>query len=503
MMEVPEIERAEYERRISKLEMQVEALFKINADLRQELKQEKARRVELVRENQKLRADLVKANQTIENLTARIKKNSDNSSKPSSTDSIYTKKVHHFREKTDRPVGGQKGHIGHTIEVSKEPTKIVEKKVERCECGGRVENEETYKAKQLIDIRIEVDVTEERVYEGKCCKCGKYHTGEFSEEFKNPVQYGNNLKALTTLLIDEGYIALNRCAKLIKDITNGKIAVTEGSIINFRRELANNSVPIVEAIRQNLIEAEILHVDETGVRVTGGLEWLHTATTNKFTLYQILEGRKPDTMDDMKIVSYFVGILMHDHLKAYYSHKTMTHAECNVHILRYLKAVIECFDRKGAQRLLDFLVIVNDEKKIAIQYGFESFSDKRTREIEKEYTQILDDWQEEFSRYLKGKKLTTALKDERNLFSRLLEYKEEHLLFTKDFRVPFDNNLAERSLRMIKTKMKVSGCFRGEDKGSNFATVRSVIETAKKHKMNLHDTLVKIFNKDKIEFVEV
>ena len=497
------MELLEYEKRVEKLEMQVEALFKINADLKQELKQEKVRRVELVKENQKLRSDLVKANETIENLTTRLKKNSKNSGKPSSTDSIYTKEVHNFREKTGRKTGGQLGHKGHTLEMSKEPTKIIDKKIEICECGGIVSNSDTYKAKQLVDIRIEVDVIEERIYEGKCSKCGKYHTGKFSEKLINPVQYGENIKALTTLLIDEGYIALNRCAKLIKDITNNKIAVTEGAIINFRRELTNNSSEIIEVIRQNLIEAELLHVDDTGVRVIGGLGWLHTFTTNKFTLYQIYKGRKPDTIDDIEILSYFVGILMHDHFKAYYSYKTMTHAECNVHILRYLKMVIECFERKGAKRLFDFLAIVNDEKKIAVRYGFESFPDKRIEEIEKEYIQILNDWQEEFSQYIKGKTLTTGLKDERNLFSRLLEYKDEHLLFIKDFRVPFDNNMAERSLRMIKTKLKVSGCFRGADKGSNFATIRSIIETAKKHKMNLHDTLVKIFNKDKIEFVEV
>ena len=492
-----------HEKKIAELEKQVEALFKINSELREQLEKEAVRRVELVKENQILRKDLAKANQTIENLKTRIKKNSSNSSKPSSTDSIYTKEVHNFREKTSRKVGGQKGHKGHTLRMSKEPTKIINKKIEQCECGGIVENGDTYKAKQLMDIRIEVDITEERVYDGKCNNCGKYHTGEFSEKLKNPVQYGENIKSLTTLLVDEGYIALNRCAKLIKDITNNKITVTEGTIINFRKELANNSSEIIEAIRQNLIEAELLHVDDTGVRVTGGLGWLHTFTTNKFTLYQIYKGRKPDTIDDMEILSYFVGILIHDHFKGYYSYKTMTHAECNVHILRYLKLVIECFERKGAERLLDFLAIINDEKKIAIQYGFESFSDNRIEEIEKQYIQILDDWQEEFSEYIKGKSLTKGLTDERNLFSRLLEYKDEHLLFIKDFRVPFDNNMAERSLRMIKTKLKVSGCFRGADKGSNFATIRSVIETAKKHKMNLHDTLVKIFNKEKIEFVEV
>ena len=98
--------------------------------------------------------------------------------------------------------------------------------------------------------------------------------------------------------------------------------------------------------------------------------------------------------------------------------------------------------------------------------------------------------------------MNTGLIEEKNLFSRLREYQKEHLLFIKDFKVPFDNNMAERSLRMIKTKMKVSGCFRGVDKGNNFATIRSIIESVKKHKMNVYDSILKILNNNTLEFVE-
>ncbi len=491
---------SDYEQRIKRLETQVEALFNINDDLKNKLKKEAKRRVELVEENRQLRIDLKKANQTIANLTTRLKKNSSNSGKPSSTDSIYTKTIHNFREKTNRKIGGQKGHKGHTIEMLKSPTKIIDKKVDICDCGGKIENHSKYTAKQLVDIKIEVEVIEERVYEGKCTKCGKYHIGKFSKNFKNPVQYGTNIKALTTLLVDEGYISLNRCADLIKSLTKGKIALSQGTIINFKKELAENSLPMIERIKENLIKSDILHVDETGIRVTGKLEWLHTTTNNKFTLYQVQSARKLDEKESMKILSYYVGILMHDHFKSYYGYTTMTHAECNVHILRYLKAVIESFDRNGAKNLLNFLVSKNEEKKIAMKYGFDKFSDKKLEEIEQEYEEILENWHNEFLENTKGKTLTDGLIEERNLFKRLLEYKEEHLLFLKNFKVPFDNNVAERSLRMIKTKLKVSGSFRGKDKGNYFAIVRSIIETAKKHKMNILDVLTKLFNKDIFEF---
>lgn len=491
-----------YGKQISKLERQVEALFKINKNLKKELDTEKRKRKELADKNQELRKDLTKANKTIEDLTLRLKKNSKNSSKPSSTDSIYTKEVHNFREKTGRKVGGQKGHKGHTIEKLREPTKVHDKKVEKCECGGKVKNEQSYKSKQILDIRIEVDIIEERVYKGKCEKCGKQHEGEFSESFKNPVQYGNNIKALATVLIDEGYVSLKRCANMIKELTRGQIKLSEGTIVNFKKEIVNKSEATIKEIRKNLIESEVMHLDETGVRITGGLGWLHTATTNKFTMYQVQKRRKPEEINENRILPFFVGTLVHDHFKAYYSYKTMKHSECNVHILRYLKGVVENFKRKGAEKLMEFLVNLNNEKKIAQKYGFSSFSAKYIEDKEKQYIEILDGWEKEFKEYKKGKEMNTGLIEEKNLFSRLREYQKEHLLFIKDFKVPFDNNMAERSLRMIKTKMKVSGCFRGVDKGNNFATIRSIIESVKKHKMNVYDSILKILNNNTLEFVE-
>ena len=490
----------EYEKKIKTLEDQVNSLFETIDILKEKLANETKIREELVLENRALKKDLSKANQTIENLTLRIKKNSSNSGKPSSTDSIYTKKVHNFREKTNKNIGGQKGHKGHTLEMSKEPTQIIEKKINNCECGGHVENKETYKAKQVVDIRIEVDVIEERVYEGNCSKCGKYHTGKFSDEFKNPVQYGNNIKVLTTLLLDEGYISLNRCAKIIEDLTVGKIKVTEGAMINFKKDIVSKSEETIEQIRQELIKAELLHVDETSARVTGGLGWLHTLTTSTHTLYQIKNNRDPKREDELKILPYYVGTLVHDHLKSYYKYETIRHAECNIHILRYLKAVIETLKRKRAKELLEFLLKIKEAKEKAIKEGKEAFGEEKIKEIELEYLRILDIWEEENARSKAIKKKSKALKEEKLLITRLKEYKEEHLLFAKDFKVPFDNNMAERALRPIKTKLKVSGSFRGKDKGKNFAVIRSVLETAKKHEMNLHETITKILNGEKVQF---
>ena len=139
-----------------------------------------------------------------------------------------------------------------------------------------------------------------------------------------------------------------------------------------------------------------------------------------------------------------------------------------------------------------------DEELWIEKTGKNNFEGKKIKEIEEEYILILNTWKTEYEEYTKNKKKTKSLEEEENLFKRLIEYKEEHLLFIRDFKVPFSNNLAEKALRMIKTKLKVLGCFRGKGKGSYFVTIRSLFEMSKKHGMNLNDTVRKDFEEGQI-----
>jgi len=489
-----------------KLKIQNEKLEDLLKDNNIRKYQEYRRQYELVLEERKIerashKKEVENLKTTIQNLTGRINKNSSNSSIPSSSEIIFTKKkcVNTSREKTDRKSGGQLGHKGTGLTKQKAEELIKSGKVEHvieehvldgadinsCECVVKYE----------IDIEIKTKVIEHRFYI-------KENKNEMPEEYNTDVQYGNNLKAFTAIEVNEGFISLNRTAKIINEITNNTINLSQGTIVNFNKELAMNSANTMESIKDALIKVGVLHIDETGLRVNGELSWLHTATTDLYTYYQVNEKRGKEGIKNMGILEYFVGVLVHDHFTTYYQYKAMTHAECNAHILRYLKQVIELFKRDGATKFLEFLVRINNEKKNIEKTGNSNFEGKKIEEIEKEYILILNNWKTEYERYIKGKKKNKSLEEEENLFKRLIEYKEEHLLFIKDFKVPFSNNLAEKALRMIKTKLKVSGCFRGKDKGSYFATIRSLFETTKKHGMNLHDTVRKVFNNENVEFVK-
>lgn len=484
----------------NKFELQSEQLWKLKSESKIDEYKEIKRKYDIAMDTIRVLGKQMKQKDSIiQDLKSRLNKDSTNSSKPSSTDG-FKKVIHSCREKTDRKIGGQRNHKGTTLN-KKQPTQIVNKKIDICECGGKVEDSTNYEAKQLIDIEVKVNVIEERIYEGKCSKCGKIHKAKSSEALKNPAQYGNNLKALVSMLVNEEYVAIDRCSKFIKEITGNEITLSNGTVVNITKELAKKSSHSIENIRNNLIESDIAHSDETGVRINGEQHWIHTLCNKDYVSYSVNKKRGKDAIDEMELLKFFTGILMHDHFKPYYQYEQITHAECNAHILRYLKSVIDIFQRKETEDFLTFLVEVNNLKKEAINQGKKCLEESKITEIEKQYKELLEKWKTSYYEYVKEvETINKPLEEERCLFERLLEYQEEHLLFIKNFNVPFDNNMAERALRMIKTKKNVSGGFRSKKLAENFCDIRSLFGSGKKQGKNLFDIAKKTFEGKSIEF---
>ncbi|MCU0680612.1 MAG: IS66 family transposase [Planctomycetes bacterium] len=482
-------------------EATIKSMYKRIDSLYSDLQKSNARINELEVENKMLKDKIVEKDKeidelklTVSNLTARLKKDSTNSSKPSSTDG-FNKKIHNSREKSTKKPGGQFGHTGHGLELFQNPSEIIEIKDEKCDCGKIIlYNPNCLSAKQKVDIEILTKITEYQVFEGICEGCGKRHTSEFPDEIINTVKYGENLKSLVAMLSNEGMVSISRTVEMVSGLTDNKINLSEGTVVNINYELAKNCEPIVEEIKDALIKANVLFVDETGVRINGKLKWVHTVCTDDTTLYMVDAKRGNEATAAIDILPYFVGILMHDHFKAYYKYTTMDHAECNAHIIRYLKNIIEIFQRTEAEELLTFLVEANNTKKNEIINGRPSFTAEKIDELENKYSDILERWQKKYQDELANLKVSKYHNEEKCLIKRLIEYKEEHLRFIKDFQVPFDNNTAERALRMIKTKSKVSGGFRSEKGSSSFAKIRSVIATAKKRGENVYQLFGKLFS---------
>lgn len=429
----------------------------------------------------------------IQELKARINKNSKNSGKPPSSDSYRKPVVKNSRERSGKPSGGQVGHIGHTKPVTPDPDKVVVLKPQtECACGGEIIIEtERYTVRQVTDIPpVEVITVEYRAHDGICSKCGKVHKASFPEGVKNaPSSYGERIESMVTYLNAYHLLPLKRTTELISDIL--KVKISQGMIVASGQEAYENLAEAEEAAKEEIIESEVANFDESGMRVNGQTWWLHSASTKDCTVYGIYEKRGREAMDAIGILPNFKGTAIHDHWKSYY-HYQCAHGECNEHHLRHLKYLFEELGQAWAGEMAALLLRIKRHVDLSVLFGAESLCLNDIETYEHMYREILT----------KAGKMPEEMPVEaKRMVKRLTEYEQETLLFMLDWVVPFTNNLAERDIRMPKAKQKISGGFRSENGAKAFARVRGFVSTVKKRGKNALDGLTAVFKGQALEFL--
>lgn len=441
--------------------------------------------------------DVRKANQQlnirISELEARLNKNSGNSSKPPSSDGY--KKMQNNREKTGKPTGGQWGHEGKTLEKVQNPDEVIEYKTpETCDCGYDLNSVESIrKTRQVFDIpKPQVRVTEHVTHEKVCPVCGKVHKTEFPAKVTQPAQYGENMHILMNYFTQYQLIPLERAAEAIEDITGQ--AVSEGTLVNAAYALNERLEEPVEEIKQKVTDSEVAHFDETGMRSEGKTKWLHVASTEKLTYYAVHEQRGEKAARDIGILPDFKGTAMHDHWKPYYRFNDCTHAECNSHHLRSLKDVVENYHQEWADEMAGLLIEIHRRVEGLKTQGFNQTSEEEIQLWHERYHDILSKGMVEDNQkspQILNKKGEPKKSKPLQLLLKLQQYDIETLAFMYDFEVPFDNNLAERDIRMQKLRQKISGCFRGKNGADVFCRIRSYISTARKNGIDAMEAIAR------------
>lgn len=447
--------------------------------------------VALVEEKKTLLKEIRKLKDEIAVLRGRNKKDSANSSKPSSENIFKKRRMTGTREKSGRKPGREKGHAGSTLNPDlEEEISYIKEGACSC-CSGEIEFSDEYKKRSLIDVRIKFVKRTEKAFKGTCKNCGKSFEAKFSDEFKAPMAYGNNMHAVINFLSEYANVPDKKVTDIIKAFSGDKLNMSTGTVYNSRMALAKKLRPVVDEIKRRLIETNVLCVDETGVRVDGKLNWISIFADENHTLFEYNEKRTGHCNDENGILALFVGILMHDHLKSYYKRSSMIHAECNQHILRYLKAIIEIQSHAWAKDAWDFLL---DSKKLKEEYvasGKDGFEPEVMERLKKEYLNILDKGDKEYNNAVKGMTHIKFYNEERCLLKRLREYADEHLRYLSDFLVPFGNNSAEQGAHFVKRKIKTAGGFRSKAGADAHMTISSVVFTAKKQKISPLEILEK------------
>lgn len=435
----------------------------------------------------------------VNELEGRLSKNSRNSSNPPSSDG-FGKRTKSLRQKSDKPSGGQKGHRGQTLEWREHPNETERSPVhECCGCGASLSESpiEQILSRQVFDIPpIELQVKEHQV-EVKCCPhCGVCNQGCFPPEATNVVQYGPRLKSMMVYLMEGQLLPSHRVCELLADMLN--VAVSEGTLYTTKEQCFEHLEPIEHTIHQAILESEVVHFDETGSRLKQTLWWLHVASTDELTYYQVHPKRGRIAMDEIGILPEFDGKAVHDGWKSYQGY-TCEHFLCNAHHLRELQYILEQYGQWWTFQLSLLLVTIHSQVKQAKAEGKTQLSSQALDAFESRYEAILN---EGFSQNpipspepnepkKRGRPKRSV---PRNLLERLCNQKSSVLGFMHDFAVPFDNNQSERDLRMMKLKQKISGCFRSEDGAKRFCRIRGYLSTLRKQGRNIMGALIDLFS---------
>ena len=426
----------------------------------------------------------------IEELERRLGLNSSNSGKPPSSDGFKKpSRVTNQREKTGRKSGGQAGHEGTTLRQVATPDKVIDYCPPVCAgCGGALSGEQAtgHQKRQVFDIATPVvQVTEHRAHSCWCPACGTETQAAFPTEVTAAAQYGATVEALVVYLQAWQLIPEDRLAELMGDVFGVEVATSTIAAMGQRK--AQELAGLAEHIEQQVKHAAVKHLDETGYRIAGVLQWLHVASTCLLTCYRTSAKRGA-------MLTGVRGIIVHDFWRPYLTMVGVLHALCNAHHLRELKALIDIEKEPWARAMHRFLRQACHAANLA-RAQQRSLSPRFLAWLSARYDRILaqgfafHESQPPLGAGLPPRRGRIRRRTGHNLLLRLRDHKEDTLRFLYDPTVPFTNNQAERDLRMMKVRQKISGGFRSDTGAQTFATLRTVLSTARKQGWNILATL--------------
>ena len=431
----------------------------------------------------------------VQKLEDQLAKHSGNSSKPPSGDGL-TKKPKSLRHKSGKKSGGQPGHSGSTLKAVEQPDYLEKHVVKRCQhCQANLEQvrAKRLEKRQVFDVPpSKIEVTEHVAEIKDCPICHKPTMGRFPVDVSQPVQYGARIKAQMVYFNQQHHVSLERTAEIIADL-HGQL-VSEGTIVEACNQIAQQVEPVIEAIKaEQQNTTETAHFDETGGRVDGKLWWFHVVCSAFLTFYAVHQKRGRKALDAIGIFPVFKGRAVHDGYCSYFQYGDVFHALCNAHHLRDLIFIAEQYQQNWAADMKDLLLEIKKTVEASPPEQVCLHPDQIAN-YEARYEAIVAAGLQanplaELDSSVPKKRGKPKKHPARNLVEHLNTRRQETLAFMYDFKVPFDNNQAERDLRMIKLKQKVSGCFRSEDGAKVFCNIRSYISTSRKNGQRVLDVL--------------
>jgi transposase len=433
-----------------------------------------------------LQERLEQLDQRVKELEAQLAKNSQNSNKPPSSDGLSKPSPKSLRTRSGRKPGGQPGHPGQTLQRVKHPDHIFILGLEVCpKCHGHGLGKERvlgYESRQVFDLpERPLAVTEHRA-EIKCCPhCAEEVRATFPAGVSAPVQYGPRFQSLMVYLNQQQLLPYDRLAQLCEDLFGQPLSA--GTLAAANERAYEKLASFAQALVNQVSQAPVVHLDESGLRVQGALHWLHVASTAELTFYGVHPRRGTEAMDAFGIIGACRQWVVHDHWKPYFAYQECLHALCNQHLLRELKFLWEEQHEVWAQQLSHLLLEFHQQRQ---KRG--EFNERQFKRALKRYRRIVRRGRYRHPRLAPGQRRSAQSKAA-NLLDRLENFDLCVLAFLFDERVPFTNNQGEQDIRMIKVRQKISGCFRTLRGAQIFCRIRSYISTCRKQGRNVWEAI--------------
>lgn len=429
-------------------------------------------------------------------LKALLTTNSRNSSKPPSSDGYAKPAPKSRRVRTGNKPGKQPGDPGRHLARRSDPDKTVTHTPAVCgNCGKGLDDAEVAGIirRQVFDLPPVALLCTEHVAQRRRCSCGTETTAGFPAEATAPTCYGPALRAYVCYLVTRQHIPIARVAELLRD--SYAATVSTGTIVAMVEEGAGMLEAFLARIKDVLIRSDVVHADETGLRVEAVLKWVHSVSTDEVTLYHLDDKRGTIAMDAMGVLEHLTGVVVHDGWAPYRKYHNVTHALCNAHHLRELDAAAETDGQSWATEMIALLANTWQRVLTAKAAGATTLTEHDLQHIRTAYqTIIAAGHAANPPPELTGKRGHPKRSKAANLLRRLDIHADDVLRFTTNFAVNFDNNVAERDIRMVKVHQKISGGFRSTDGAEAFLALRSYLSTATKQGVNLLDALQRLFN---------
>lgn len=435
--------------------------------------------------------EIVGLREQVKTLQERLGKDSHNSSLPPSSDRFVRqprRQPKSLRTKSGKQSGGQEGHPGSTLSFSQQPDEVLVHEVENCDyCQADLRQVAPVmvERRQVVDLPPpQVIVREHQAQTKDCPHCHQRSKAVFPMEVRAPIQYGTSVGARAVYLSQQQLLPFARVCEVLEDLLG--VRLCEASVREMIQRCHKTLEGVEQHIKHALSKAEVIHQDETGLYVAGKRLWTHVTCTSTLTHYQVHVSRGQQALQAIGILPGYMGISVHDGFRSYFRYGC-EHALCNVHLLRELTFLAEEQGLWWAAKLKTLLLEMKVATEQARTQGKSGLHPLEVVDWERRFLHLLAEGDRAHPRaqappHQRGRAKQSAA---RNLLDRLDKHQQAVLAFLEDLRVPFDNTLAERDLRMIKVQQKVSGCFRSLVGAQAFARIRGYLSTLRKQHIPL------------------